>query len=104
MDTATPAEDTTAWPADITVYQMDFAGMFAGSTPAHASPLEPGVWHIPAGCVQQRPPEEWPDTQWPRWNGAAWVLVPRPQVMEKTPQQKLAEFLATHPDVQALIG
>jgi hypothetical protein len=27
-----------------------------------------------------------------------------PQVIEKTPAQKLAEFLATNPDVQSMLG
>lgn len=102
--TMPPATDNPIWPDPLTVYQMNFAGYFAGSTHAFASPMEPDVWHIPAGCVTQRPPEAWPDTQWPRWNGATWALVPRPQVIEKTPEQKLAEFLATHPDVQAMLG
>jgi len=98
------ATPESVWPESLTVYQMNFAGFFSGSTPAFASPMEPGVWHIPAGCVRQRPPESWPDTQWPRWNGADWALVPRPQVVVKTPEQKLAEFLATNPDVQGMVA
>lgn len=107
-DTTPAAEEVTTpastWPQPLTVHQMDHAGMLVGPTLAFASPAEPDVWHIPAGCVRQSPPDKWPDTQWPRWNGATWALVPRPQVIEKTPEQKLAEFLATHPDVQAMLG
>ncbi|TDR82217.1 hypothetical protein [Paludibacterium purpuratum] len=39
-----------------TVYQCDAAGVYAGETVAHESPLEPGVFLIPAGAVQTAPP------------------------------------------------
>lgn len=88
-----------------TVYQTDRAGLFVCSTEADASPLEDGVWLLPAGAIEAPPPDEWPETHWPRWNGHAWQLIPRPSTQrEPTAAEKLAAFLQAHPDVQSLIG
>lgn len=88
-----------------TVYQLSRAGLFAGETVADESPMEPGVWLMPAGAITTAPPAEWPDDQWPRWNGTAWELIPRPVVpLPQAPAEKLAQFLAANPDVAALIG
>lgn len=90
--------------ASITVYQFDSAGMFLHSTVADESPLEPGVFHMPAGTVIAAPPSDFGADVWPRWNGAAWQLVPRPvPPPDPTPVEKLAAFLQEHPDVAALI-
>lgn len=39
------------------VYQTNAAGVYVGTTTADESPLEPGVYLIPAGCVETPPPE-----------------------------------------------
>lgn len=39
------------------VSQLDTAGYFVGSATADESPLEPGVWLLPAGAVDATPPE-----------------------------------------------
>jgi hypothetical protein len=62
-----------------TVYQMNRYGMFCGETEADESPLEPGVYHLPAGTVEIAPPSSWADNVWPRWNGSGWELVNKPQ-------------------------
>ena len=86
------------------VYQTNYSGLFIGETFADESPLEPGIFHIPAGCVELAPPSEWPNDQWPRWNGFKWDLIHKPQVQQETsPEEKLAEFLAQNPDVLKLI-
>lgn len=56
------------------VYQTDRAGFYVGTTQAHESPLEPGVWHIPAGCVEEAPPTIVPGFR-PRFVDGAWVQV-----------------------------
>ncbi len=56
------------------VYQYDIAGMYLGETEADESPLEPGVFLIPARCVTVKPPQYAGD-KWPRWNGAEWQLI-----------------------------
>lgn len=86
------------------VYQINYSGLFIGENFADESPLEPGIFHIPAGCVELAPPEEWPEDKWPRWNGFKWELIQRPQVQQvASAEEKLAEFLAQNPDVLKLI-
>lgn len=85
-------------------YQFDLAGLFVGETVSHESPLEPGIFLLPARCTYVAPPNEWPADKWPRWNGADWDLVTRPAPAdEPSPVDKLREFLAANPDVAALI-
>lgn len=87
-----------------TVYQTNYSGLFVGETLADESPLEPGTFLIPAGCVELAPPFEWPEDQWPRWNGFKWEYIQKPEVQEAiSPEEKLAEFLAQNPDVLKLI-
>lgn len=87
-----------------TVYQTDNAGLYTGPTQADESPLEPGVYLLPAGAVDQPPPNEWSEDRWPRWNGVAWELVNKPTARtEPTPIEKLQAFLQANPDVAALV-
>lgn len=89
----------------ITVYQTNYSGLFVGESLADESPLEPGVFPIPAGCVETAPPESWQEDQWPRWNGFKWELIQKPEVQQAvSPEEKLAEFLAQNPDVLKLIN
>lgn len=57
-----------------TVYQTDQYGIYTGSITADESPLEPGVWLIPGGCVEVEPPAPG-EHQVPHWNGKRWQLV-----------------------------
>lgn len=87
------------------VYQYDIAGMFTGETEADESPLEPGVFLIPARCVEVEPPAYSGD-QWPRWNGAKWELIsvsPANDNQPASPVDKLRDFLMANPDVAELI-
>jgi len=68
-----------------TVYQTDRSGNFVEAIEADASPLEPGVYLIPAGCVETPPPAI-PAGKLARWNGSAWVLVNRPGATPAPPQ------------------
>ena len=89
----------------ITVYQTNYSGLLVSATMADESPLEPGVFAIPAGCVETAPPESWQEDQWPRWNGFKWELIQKPEVQQVvSPEEKLAEFLAHNPDVVSLIN
>lgn len=86
-------------------YQCDHAGLFVGTTQADESPLERGVYHTPAGCTLTPPPDEWPETKWPRWTGRRWDLVNRPQPpAEPSAAEKMAAFLRDNPDVAAMIN
>lgn len=80
-----------------TVYQTDHFGVFVGATLADESPMEPGVWLIPAGCVEVPPPEVGPN-EVPVWGPQGWtVMVPQPPteggeaVPPKTPEEVLEE-------------
>ncbi|WP_315807493.1 phage tail protein [Pseudomonas sp. C9-3] len=85
-------------------YQFDTAGLYAGTIEADESPMEPGVYLLPARTTQVAPPDTWPEDRWPRYNGIAWDLVnkPKPEAAPD-PIAKLTAFLQENPDVAALI-
>lgn len=89
-------------------YQFDRAGLFLFETVSHESPLEPGVFLVPAGCTLTPPPADVPAGQWPRFTGNTWQLVTRPQpateATAEDPVAKLKSFLEQNPDVAALLG
>ncbi|WP_055128633.1 hypothetical protein [Pseudomonas mediterranea] len=60
--------------ADKIVYQTDHLGIFIGAVTADESPLEPGVYMVPGGCVEIPPPAI-PEHKAAWWNGQAWQLV-----------------------------
>lgn len=49
---------------------------FAGHELAHESPLEPGVWHVPANATEIAPPDI-PNDHICRWDGHKWTLARR---------------------------
>jgi hypothetical protein len=83
------------------VFQTNSAGVFVGPVQADPSPLEPGVWLIPGGCVETPPPDT-PEGTMAVWQDDAWVLQPLPvdpqeptqETTPPTPEQLLAEFTA----------
>lgn len=88
------------------VYQYDRAGLYVGETEADESPREPGVYLLPAGCTPLEPPQDVPESSWPRFNGQGWSLVNRPvpvQESDPDPVARLAAFLALNPDVAKLV-
>lgn len=90
---------------DKIVFQFDVAGLLTGSTVADESPMEPGVYLMPANCTATPPPDDVPADKWPRWNGSRWDLVNRPKAAEdESAVDKLAAFLSQNPDVAALIS
>lgn len=113
-----------------TVFQTDTAGHFIGVTVADESPMEPGVFLMPRGCVDAQPPSlilhtdeagaviawtgEWPDDKWPRFiKSTGWELIQRPAAAKQAedntkpaedPVAKLQAFLSANPDVAALVS
>lgn len=65
------------------VIQLTFEGYFAGVTIADESPLEPGVFLLPAGCIDAPVPRI-PEGKLAKWDGA-WVFedIPEPEVEEE---------------------
>lgn len=58
------------------VFQTDFDGVYVGPMVADESPLEPGVFLLPAGCVEVEPPVL-AENQRARWLGAEWLVETR---------------------------
>ncbi|WP_396189705.1 hypothetical protein [Flavobacterium sp.] len=54
------------------VIQLDTAGYFVGFATADQSPLEPGVFLLPANCIDVAAPAI-PEGKMAKWNGA-WVF------------------------------
>ncbi|WOH61900.1 hypothetical protein [Bradyrhizobium sp. BWC-3-1] len=85
-------------------YQFSHSGLLMGETQADESPLEPGVWHVPARCTLVPPPQDIPEGKVPHWNGTAWTLVTKPTpANDNDPVAKLQAFLAANPDVSAIL-
>ena len=55
------------------VYHYDASGAFLGTSEAAESPLEPGVFLIPARATNVAPPSA-PDGSYVRFDGQAWVV------------------------------
>lgn len=88
-----------------TVYQTDLAGCLIGETVADESPLQPGVWLVPARCIETAPPGPAPEGKCWRWVGE-WILTAKPAqaVNDSDPVAKLRDFLTANPDVAAIIN
>jgi len=73
-----------------TVYQLNQQGEYIGETVAHESPLEPGIYLIPGGCIETAPPET-KENQVAVWHGV-WTLVdvPEPEKPKEPTAQELA--------------
>ena len=79
------------------VSQLDQNGYFVGVTKADPSPLEPGVYLIPGGCIDEPAPTV-PEGQRAKWEGE-WVFEnipqpePKPEPEPLTPEQELEQVL-----------
>ena len=76
-----------------TVYQTDAEGFFIGAVAADPSPLEPDVWLIPGGAVEEQPPAL-SDGQRARWVSGAWAVIDPPPPPEPEPEPTPEEILA----------
>ena len=57
------------------VYQTNPLGLYVGPIEAEESPLEPGVFLIPGGCVPVPPPADIPEFKAACWSGKTWQLL-----------------------------
>jgi hypothetical protein len=80
------------------VIQLDADGYFAGLTTADESPLELGVFLIPAGAVDAPTPSI-PEGQRAKWNGD-WVFedIPQPESDELYIETYADKRAAEYPD------
>lgn len=80
-----------------TVYRYDENNCYIGTDRAFESPLEKGVFHIPANCTEIEPPEEKEGFKI-KWNGEVWEYEeipkdpePKPPTLDELKAKKLAE-------------
>ena len=66
--------------------QLDSEGRFIGETVVDESPLEPGVFLIPAGAVDAPLPPNIPNGFYAKWAGK-WVVEPVPVVTPPPPPE-----------------
>lgn len=67
------------------IYNYDEAGVFVGESVADESPLEVGVFLIPALATEVEPPKPVKGKR-AVWNGSAWELQDEPVPFEQTPE------------------
>lgn len=68
-----------------TVYQLDELGYLVGVTTADESPKQPGIYHVPGGCVVQKPPVDKPGTR-RRFAAGKWSYETLPGYGASAPQ------------------
>lgn len=90
-----------------TVYQTDSSGIFIGETIARESPLEPGVYLIPFGCVEETPPSAighaavYVNNAWSLiedHRGETWYQGKTPTIIQFLGDPSLEGFTASMPD------
>lgn len=74
------------------------SGVFLGSSDADESPLEPGVFLVPANATVNAPPAV-ADGQQALWRDGAWIVEPIPEP-EPEPQPEPIPALLTWDDVR----
>lgn len=98
------------------IYHYNSAGFLVGASEADESPLEPGVFLIPAMATETVPPNV-AEGMRVRFDGDAWVVESNPEpepepepadplpepAPELDPIDKLRQFLSANPDVAALL-
>lgn len=75
------------------VYQLDEEGYLVGQTIAFESPLEPGVFHIPRGCIDtdiELPELKFVDDRI-KWSGTEWIVCNERIEREKEEELKKQE-------------
>ena len=92
-------------------------GLYIGQGKADPSPLEPGVWLIPAHATTDVPPKPG-DGKQAVWSNGAWMVQPIPEpepephpipelvelpLVEQTPMQKLANIGLTIAELRDLL-
>lgn len=77
------------------VYQTNSQHIFVGVAEADESPLEPGVWLIPGGCVELAPPKVGPGMR-ARWAQTQWVLEPIPLAVTEADASSAIDVMQTY--------
>jgi hypothetical protein len=75
------------------VYSYDKeTGNYSGEATAWESPLEPGIYHIPACATEKKP--EFQNGKITKWNGKKWILenIPLPPEPQKPSLEELKDL------------
>jgi len=70
-------------------YFYDHQGFYVGIINRQQSPLEPGVWLMPASATTEMPPE-CAENQIQKWTGSQWIVIEKPS--EEVPVNTLPEL------------
>lgn len=84
-----------------TVLQLDAAGYFVGYAVADESPLEPGVFLLPAGCIDEPAPQI-PSGKVARRVNGSWLFVDPPQQPEPQPEDPRQQALQAIEELEAI--
>jgi hypothetical protein len=82
------------------VYQTDFDGYYIGTTQADESPLEPGIFHIPAGAYGDAPAI--PQGHYARRSSGSWHYYPIPEPEPSPVEEALVEPTPLTPEQELL--
>lgn len=90
--------------ASKTVFQADRDGWYVGPVEAQESPLEKGVFLIPAGCYEEAPGNwpPYPPGKWIRRVENAWVMLDDPDAAPAPAPQEPPPDPVTPAQIQAL--
>ena len=91
------------------VYQTNHEGIFVGYVEADESPLEPGKYLLPGGCIKKEPPT-FSSPNRARWDKETedWIIEPTPEeeievqepsILPEAPLERLRMFLQNNPDI-----
>ena len=72
------------------IYHYDTDQVYVGQSTADESPLEPGVFLIPANATATSVPS-YTDGQRAVWNGSFWDIEDIPEPVEETPVEEVPE-------------
>jgi len=80
------------------VYQCDANGFLIGETVADESPLEKGVFLIPANCTKKKPPKE-KEGKIAQFADDKWKLVDIPKPVESL-ETEVADVVEDEPEIE----
>jgi len=60
-------------------FSFDTDGFYVGEVNRQKSPLEPGVWLLPASSTDVQPPE-CQENEKAMWDGSEWIIVSLPEL------------------------
>jgi hypothetical protein len=101
-EVSTEESSLVEYPPFIIVYQCNYDWVYVGETQADLSPLEQGVYLIPAFAVETPPPPYDAKKQFCEWNGSEWLIKeipvpppPEPPSRDEIIKEKTSKIMLT---------